>query len=393
MDDTTNEAKNLIFHQPLECCLGEVLEALEVFTRASEKLPASDAHPIHSAIFVVHKQVTALAYRIGQIEKPTTENRGITTNQATVNVPASVYSQDIQPTTISTPSSHRNPLFSEMVKSTKSFIPASNNPVSKPNIREWKTPPLQTKHESLIKIKDQNDSRLVLQEVKKSIIESDMEKDFKRVQQLQNGALIIECKNAVQQQKLNENLAKKDIEIKNLSNNNPMLMITGIHKGYEKDDFIKEFIAENVQITERFGPSAADMFTFVTKRECRNEAKENWVFQTPPQLFKWLIKNNTLSFDLSPAYVQEYANVVMCYKCCLFGHVSKYCKGTECCYKCGEAHSASVCNKSVYNCVNCSKLKLTNRDHSARDRQCPVFSKRLLQKLEHTNYTEADVFL
>lgn len=143
----------------------------------------------------MHKQVTALAYRQ---EKTTIENRGTMTNQATVNVPAAVYSQDTQPTTMSTPPSHRNPLFSEMLKSTKVFIPASNKPVSKQIIREWKTPPLQTKHKRLIKIKDQNESRLVIQEVKKSIIESDMEKDFKRVQQLQNGALIIECKNAVQ---------------------------------------------------------------------------------------------------------------------------------------------------------------------------------------------------
>lgn len=36
-------------------------------------------------------------------------------------------------------------------------------------------------------------------------------------------------------------------------------MITGIHKRYEKHDFIKEFITENVEITQGFGPSIADM--------------------------------------------------------------------------------------------------------------------------------------
>lgn len=117
--DTTNDAKNSIFHQPLECCLSEVLEALEVLTRASGKMPASDAHSVHSAIFVVHKQVTALAYRIGKIEKTNTDNNRTMTNQAIVYVPAAVYIQYTQSNNMSTPPSHRNPVFSEMLKSNK----------------------------------------------------------------------------------------------------------------------------------------------------------------------------------------------------------------------------------------------------------------------------------
>ena len=171
-----------------------------------------------------------------------------------------------------------------------------------------------------------------------------------------------------------------------------MIMITGILKGLSDKEFIKEFIAENLEVMDTFGLKAADLFKFVTKRECRNKSKENWIFQTSPQLFRWLIKNNNLTFDLSPVHVQEYTNVTLCFKCCLFGHVSKYCTGKECCYKCGEAHIVTECTATVNNCPNCTKLKLNDRNHTACDPNCPVFNQRIRRQQQLTNYSN-DNFL
>lgn len=383
-----SNASQISYSLPTEQILDEVLKALETLQKTTEIMPRDVVHPVQSALFTIHKQVTTLAFRIGQTEKINVELKHKLTSTST-------YSPDRnlspEPTFVLPSLSSKRPAFSDVLKST-GYTPATNNPTLKPDIPEWKTPPPKTKHESLIKINNQTDSRIVLQEIKKCVKATNMEGSFKRVKHLQNGAVIIECQNAIQQQKLDDSLMNKEIEIKHISNNDPMIMITGIFKGFSDKEFIKEFIAENPEITDTFGLKAVDLFKFVTKRECRNKSKENWILQTPPQLFKWLIKNNNLTFDLSPVYVQEYTNVALCFKCCLFGHVSKYCTAKECCYKCGEAHNVTECTATVNNCPNCSKLKLSDRNHTARNPNCPVFNQRIQRQQQLTNYSN-DNFL
>lgn len=382
----TPSTSDLEFFRPTEQILNEVLNALETLQKSTEKLPQNEVHLAQSAVFAVHKHVTALAFRIGQTEKTNIELEQKIKDLTLISASLPTQINSPKPTFAIPPPPSKKPAFSEVLKASK-FTLATNNPASKPEILEWKTPPQKPKHESLIKINNQTNSRLVLQEIKKCVKDTNIEGNFKRVRQLQNGAVIIECQNATQQQKLNDSLRNRDIEIKRISNNDPMVMITGILKGFSHTEFIKEFIAENLEILDTFGLNAADLFKFVTKRECRNKSKENWIFQTPPELFKWLIRNNDLTFDLSPVYVQEYTNVAFCFRCCLFGHVSKYCTGKECCYKCGEAHNVTKCEATVNNCPSCSKLKLDNRNHTARDPNCPVFNQRLQRQQQSTNYS------
>ena len=84
-----------------------------------------------------------------------------------------------------------------------SYAPACNNPGSSTNTTDWKTPPLKkTKHESIIKIKGQSDSRAVIQEIKTNLKSTNTTESFKRVKQLQNGSVVEEYHNEKQQKKL-----------------------------------------------------------------------------------------------------------------------------------------------------------------------------------------------
>ena len=136
-------------------------------------------------------------------------------------------------------------------------------------------------------------------------------------------------------------------KLKNVISLDPMLMITGILKGHKPETFIQEFIADNPDILVTFGEGVEDKFKFVTKKMCKNNSKENWIFQTPPALFKWLIRNINLVFDLCPAYVQEYTNVAICFKCSLFGHVAKHCKANDCCHKWSGVHNGTQCTANA----------------------------------------------
>lgn len=61
--------------------------------------------------------------------------------------------------------------------------------------------------------------------------------------------------------------------------------------------------------------------------------------------------------------------VTQCFKCCMFGHVSKYCKHDASCYKCRGHHDGKDYTNESWNCINCEKVKVAvgDRKHGARD--------------------------
>nr|CAI5830470.1 unnamed protein product [Callosobruchus analis] len=67
----------------------------------------------------------------------------------------------------------------------------------------------------------------------------------------------------------------------------------GISKGYENEEFVKELVRLNFDIELELNQSVADKIKVVTKRQCRNPTKENWVLQSSPEIAKWFLKNRT----------------------------------------------------------------------------------------------------
>ena len=298
--DYKKNIENDYVAKPTEEILNAVLDSLQIVHEFTTSNSPNESTNVQSALFTIHKHVTTLAFRIGQTEK----NNLVLRNQIkelTSGVGTALHIQSPSPSVTPTPQptlKPDKPSFSDMLK----FVPAHNNPGSPENITDWKTPP-KTKHETIVKIKGQTDPKVVLQELKQNIRTSDVPGTFKRVKQLPTGSIIIECQNASQQEKLKTSLASssKNIEIKTISNTDPMIMVTGILKGYTPECFIKEFINENPDVTVTFGSDVANHLKFITKRDCKNKTKENWIFQTPPDIFKWVIRNNSLTFDLCPA--------------------------------------------------------------------------------------------
>lgn len=138
----------------------------------------------------------------------------------------------------------------------------------------------------------------------------------KRINQLPSGSILMECHNAEQQQKIKQVLSTdKNLILKETEKADPMVMITGIEKGYKEDEFIQELIEQNQDCKIEFGEHVAEEIKFVTKKQCRNNRKENWVLQIKPKVFKWFIKNEYISFDLMKLYVQEQLLVCHCCGC------------------------------------------------------------------------------
>lgn len=331
-------------------------------------------------MFKIHTVVTALAYKIGQLEK---ENHILLQKINTHNNKETCISTTLFPQlpTATTPANsnfnlENNQLSSKAVRKTYSAIAKSNQNQDKSNNETWVTPPQRKKHETLLKLKEQEDAKIVLKEIKQKLnANGDFNEAFKNIRQLKNGAIIVECHTESQQINLQNALKKhNEFQIKKTENTDPMLLVTGIEKGYSPETFIKEFLIDNPQIKVVFGEDVGNKIRYIAKRECRNKNKENWVLQTNPEIFKWIIKNDNLIFDLTKLYVREYTNLAMCFNCCLFGHVAKYCRNEV--------------------CPNCKRQKLKDRIHTARDPKCPAYLQKLHRLRQKTNYeSESNHFL
>ena len=92
-----------------------------------------------------------LAFRIGQVEMENLNLRSI--QQQIRNMQLTQPPQDHTASKLS---------YSAITQST-SRTPASH--MANPGNSEWKTPPQQKRHETIVKIKDQTDSKIVLQEI------------------------------------------------------------------------------------------------------------------------------------------------------------------------------------------------------------------------------------
>lgn len=222
-----------------------------------------------------------------------------------------------------------------------------------------------------------------MSEIKQNLKSKGMKETFKNVRELTSGGLVIECFNEKQQKKLRDVLQdSNNFQLKENENTDPYVMITGIKKGYKPEEFVSELIDQNPDIISCFGHDVNTKLRYVTKRECRNPRKENWILQTTPDIFKWFIKNQNLSFDL----IKEYFNIALCFKCCNFGHVIKYCTGNEVCFKCGQNHQGRDCTEETLDCPNCKRLKLHDRNHTARNPNCPAFLQKIKIHQRSTNY-------
>ncbi|CAH1107378.1 unnamed protein product [Psylliodes chrysocephalus] len=157
----------------------------------------------------------------------------------------------------------------------------------------------------------------------------------------------------------------------------PMALITGVQKGFNEEELFKAINMEN-ELDILFGEEWEKEMKRVGGRNCRNPFKENIIITGPTEIIKTILKKGYLYLDLSKSYVEEYISVMLCYKCCRYGHSAERCNDTDyTCYKCAGKHSGTSCSNTAYNCGNCQRLGLQLRSHEARDVNCPVYKRKL----------------
>lgn len=363
LDNMTNSYENSktkveIEQQPTTELLEVALNSLEIIHECSDMAGTTEENKkmMREAIFALHRVVTKLSYRIGQVEK-----------------------QDLE--------LPQKKTYASVIKKSESL--AIRNVVTN---RPWTTPPNTIrKLETIVRKTDNTDPTMTIQEIKQSVKNKDVDGGFKNVIPLKNGAVIVQSHNKRQQDKLKQALGnKQDITIKELGKTDPMFMLTGIDKGYNNDEFIEELLRQNHDINILLTEKSS--IKVITKKACRNPMKENWILQAPPKIAKWFLKEEKINFDLVTVYVQEYLPITMCFKCCGFGHVAKYCKKKESCHKCSGEHPGKDCQENNLKCPNCTQMGYADTSHSARSTYCQAYQKKWQRTRLNVNYSDSENF-
>ncbi|XP_057671241.1 putative uncharacterized protein DDB_G0271982 [Diorhabda carinulata] len=253
-----------------------------------------------------------------------------------------------------------------------------------PQPQTWNSPPKTPRvFETLVK-NDTEDPQRALDIVKKIVKPTDIE----TIRRTKTGIILIN-KDKDTQTKIKEKLDNNtNLKTKAMTTQqDPIVLITGVQKGIKAEDLLQDILNENEDLQRQFGNRIKTECKRLGGRPCRNPYKENILLQCPADIFRAIMTKEHIYIDLTKLYTQEHIPVTLCFKCSRYGHSAKYCTDQKyTCYRCGDAHDPKTCTTTDVNCHNCRLLRLPQTRHEARDRNCPIYIKKLNETRRNINY-------
>ncbi|KAJ8912980.1 hypothetical protein NQ315_000037 [Exocentrus adspersus] len=250
----------------------------------------------------------------------------------------------------------------------------------------WKTPPRHGVSEGALVVssKEEESATRLAQQLAVKIRSKDINGPPPVVRIIMDGKLVIVPKDNEQKLKLEENLKKvRGVEFVERKSGDPLIMISGVEKGMGDEELVGKLIRQNEQ---NFENSNAEDVKIIRRTTCRNPWKENIILRTKLENFKNIVKRGKIELDCQLHFVEEYLGLPICYRCCRFGHVAKYCKEKMVCYKCTGEHDGKGCQSDTRTCANCFRMFGKKESHEARNAACPALVQALEKSRRNINY-------
>nr|CAI5866681.1 unnamed protein product [Callosobruchus analis] len=155
------------------------------------------------------------------------------------------------------------------------------------------------------------------------------------------------------------------------------VVIEDIPKGYTKDRGDKNKIELK---NNSLGTMISDNKLSVDENELKIIRV---VLECPPSQFKFLLCRGFVYIGWVKCRLEEHLNVVRCFKCAKYGHISKDCRSENAvCHKCSENHETKNCVSNNKCCPNCKLPNLRYKtnwplDHSASSTTCNFYLKKV----------------
>lgn len=163
------------------------------------------------------------------------------------------------------------------------------------------------------------------------------------------------------------------VEIKKVISRRPMVKIVRLpiqssDKTEVKAEIMKSndwLTSENFDVDQVFSITMGELLYINCIIACDIDTQEK------------IVKRGNITYGESICRAYEQLDVLQCYKCSRFGHISSNCINSMACKKCSGEHGHNECNVAELKCINCETEntkygKMYNTAHNAAFDRCPV---------------------
>lgn len=183
---------------------------------------------------------------------------------------------------------------------------------------------------------------------------------LRRLKNLKNGGVLIECKSGEQNERLKKAVEDKlsdSYVVRELRGICPRVKIVGMSEDYSADSFIRLLKKCNPELFS-VNTECKVVKMFPTKK---NENIFQCILELDRVTYDRVIKSGNVFIGFDSCGVYDAIDIYRCFNCNDFNHSSKSCKKSLCCPLCGLAHDVKSCKSKSRRCSNCSVL---NTKHS-----------------------------
>lgn len=206
------------------------------------------------------------------------------------------------------------------------------------------------------------------------------------MRQTKTGGLIVECAGKSFAEKLKLSIAteaKAELKTVEVKKGLPRITINNVNSELEAESLMNIIIEQNQWLVTARGGEG----------KLRGEMRERFrfggrgasklasvVYEVSPGLRKDLI-NSQLRIGWYITQPTDHFSMMQCYNCFEFGHISKNCKGKQCCGYCSGEHTYKECNSEEQNCAVCIRAnegkrgKTVETNHQAKSERCPTMNR------------------
>lgn len=184
------------------------------------------------------------------------------------------------------------------------------------------------------------------------------------------GKVSIVCENLEQKNKLNEILAELKFNPINTKIKDFKFAIHGVPKIRDPNSIFEEL---EIRDPHRFGPGK----TTYSEKFPIDASKNIITFKCTPNIATEFIKKPYVFIGLKKYSVRNFIDLIQCFTCSKFGHISNKCPVINCpnkyrCPNCAGNHQLKTC-KMIFTpcCSNCQSSGIADTGHSSWDVRCP----------------------
>lgn len=242
----------------------------------------------------------------------------------------------------------------------------------------------------MIKPKMNQDFRKTKQDLENKFNPCDFE--IESVKSISHGGVVILCRT----REAKETLVRQaqvvlgdEYNIINQSVSNPRIKIFGI--SLKSDDICNSIIQQNDFINEKA------IMKIIKIEDWKKHHKEfntyDAIIETDGDTHRDMLNKGKVYVGWNRCWITDAVELRRCFNCSGYNHVAEKCKNSTHCPKCAGDHRLKDCNELRNKCINCfyaNQNSTANLDenHSALDRNCEVYQRKLSVKRKNVSYIQ-----